>query len=81
MSRPDDVCALCDHAITPDQQMHMYLGKGWVHGGPREHIPVHWHCCVVDQHDPACTGYPESSPMGQSVIAYLRRWLVPETTP
>ena len=44
-NRPADVCALCDTAIdltTSDH--HLYLGPGWVHGGGREHIPVHYLC-------------------------------------
>ena len=44
-NRPADVCALCDRPIdltTSDH--HLYLGPGWVHGGGREHAPIHVTC-------------------------------------
>ncbi len=77
MNRPQDVCALCDHAITADQMLHLYLGPGWVHGGGRECIPVHWHCAVLDQGD-GDHGYPFALPGGQEVLNYVRRWLAPD---
>lgn len=44
-NRPADVCGLCDRPIdltTSDH--HLYLGPGWVHGGGREHLPIHRTC-------------------------------------
>jgi hypothetical protein len=68
-----DVCRLCDRPITDAQLMHRFLGKGWCHGrGARESLPVHWHCCVVDQGDGE-HGYSKDTVMGRSVMAYLRR--------
>jgi len=44
-NRPADVCALCDRPIDlTERDHHLYLGSGWVHGGGREHIPVHMTC-------------------------------------
>jgi hypothetical protein len=51
-NRPLDVCALCDRAIKADvpggyASLHLYLGKGWVHGGGREEIAIHVGCGML----------------------------------
>ena len=44
-NRPADVCALCDTPIDlTSHDHHLYLGTGWVHGGGREHAPIHMTC-------------------------------------
>jgi hypothetical protein len=51
-NRPPDVCGLCDSAIdltTGDH--HLYLGPGWVHGGGRDYIPVHYTCATAPEFD------------------------------
>lgn len=55
MNRPPDVCALCDRPIDLARSgyagLHLFLGKGWVHGGGREHIPVHYGCLTFAEID------------------------------
>lgn len=50
-NRWPDVCALCDRAIDDPQHgwrgLHLYIGPGYVHGGGREHIPVHYGCIYI----------------------------------
>jgi hypothetical protein len=61
-NRPADMCALCDTPISPlsyPGDHHLYVGPGMVHGGGREHIPVHGSCLSI-------THWPEGSP------AYVR---------
>jgi hypothetical protein len=69
-NRPDDVCALCDRAIDPNGvgffSLHRYVGRGWVHGGGREYIAVHYGCITV-------FSYREGSPMRISIEAALGR--------
>lgn len=44
-NRPADVCGLCDGPIDlTSTDYHLYLGPGWVHGGGREHLPIHHTC-------------------------------------
>ena len=49
-NRWPDVCAICDRPIDLSIRgghvsLHLYVGRGYVHGGGREHIPVH-HGCI-----------------------------------
>lgn len=67
--RPADVCALCDRPIDLTVRagfaaLHLYVGPGWVHGGGREEIPVHWACVALPD-------YPEGCPMHTSLSAWL----------
>ncbi len=58
-NRPADVCALCDTAIQlgyPGDH-HLYVGSGWVHGGGRDHIPVHSSCLQIGHYPVGCAAY------------------------
>jgi hypothetical protein len=52
-NRWPDVCALCDRPIDLSKSgwlsLHLYVGRGVVHGGGRERIPVH-HGCIYLKH-------------------------------
>jgi hypothetical protein len=72
-NRPNDVCALCDRVIDDPNPgfigLHKYLGPGWVHGGGREYIAVHWGCAVLPSYD-------ETTPLYRSILAALQRWVI-----
>ena len=54
-NRPADVCAYCDRPINltigGHSGLHLYVGSGRVHGGGRDHIPVHSGCLTFEQLD------------------------------
>jgi hypothetical protein len=71
-NRPADVCALCDTVISPltyPSDHHLYVGTGVVHGGGREHIPVHGSCLEI-------LSYPVGCPAYESSIARIKARLV-----
>ena len=81
--RQEDVCALCDRPIVEKDHsfggLHLYVGPGWCHGGPRELIPCHVVCLTLgsSQYDYMRHGYVfEETPLYELAVNYYRQAFV-----